>query len=92
MSKTDPLAPNLFDHPRREEMILRLARLFKLSEATTYSALSEPIKDLWSAYPYYMVLRPLVLYDRKREQMSYAQIAIRYDLTERQVRYLVTGK
>ena len=85
-------APDVYDHPRREERIVQLANLFGIAPVREYRRLPEGFKEMCSAYPYFMLLRPLVLYDRQRKELSYPQLCVKYELTERQVRYLVTGK
>lgn len=80
------------DHFQREEMIVRLAQYFNLSQAEEYRQLEPEIKALWSHHPYINIVRPLVRYDRKHKETSYRMLSIRYQITQRQAYWIVNGK
>jgi len=77
------------DHIKRQEMILRLEQYFKLSSALEYCELELNLRRLWSHHPYITIVKPLVRFDRFKQELSYRQIAIKYGISYEQVRGIV---
>lgn len=67
---------------KREAMVCRLCRHFKLSTADSYDALPESLKAVWIHFPYWQIIRPLIYHDRTVNGMSRAALAIKYSISE----------
>lgn len=83
--------PELTDQ-ERQEMIVRICNLSGLSQVETFQRLPENIKELWSDFADYAILRSIVRHERRGRGLSYNQLSIKYNLTVRQVCYLITSK
>lgn len=74
------------DHPKRKEVILKLARMHGI-KAAKYDDIPEAFRAFYSHYKYVDLIRPLLTSDRIRLDLSYGQLAIRYGVTKRTVEY-----
>lgn len=82
--KSDRLPPRkLKRNPKYETMVCRLAQRFGIAEgAECYADLPDDVKELYSHYTYYEIIRPLICMDKRdNPSLSFQALANRYGIS-----------
>ena len=79
------------DHPRRDEMILKVVRAYFGIRVKKVKDIPTITRSFLGCLKYVDIVTPLIIRDREMG-LSYGQLSIKYGLTNRQVNYILCCK